>query len=67
LLPTRCIRETITENDWGDILRFFATIQLKITSASQLFRRLNSYSKQHSLYQALKEFGKIHKSLFILK
>ena len=67
LLPTRCIQENIIENNWDDILRFFATIQLKITSASQLFRRLNSYSKQHSLYQALKEFGKIHKSLFILK
>ena len=66
-LPTRCIQEKIIENDWDDILRFFATIQLKITSASQLFRRLNSYSKQHSLYQALKEFGKIPKSLFILK
>jgi TnpA family transposase len=67
LLPTSCIRESIIENDWDDILRFIATIQLKITSASQLFRRLNSYSKQHSLYQALKEFGKITKSLFILK
>jgi TnpA family transposase len=67
LLPTRCIQESLIENDWDNILRFFATIQLKITSASQLFRRLNSYSKQHSLYQALKEFGKIHKSLFILK
>jgi TnpA family transposase len=67
LLPTRCIQEGIIENQWDDILRFIATIQLKITSASQLFKRLNSYSKQHSLYQALKEFGKIHKSLFILK
>ncbi len=67
LLPTNCIRESIIENDWDDILRFIATIQLKITSASQLFRRLNSYSKQHSLYQALKEFGEITKSLFILK
>ena len=67
LLPTRRIRESIIENHWDDVLRFIATIQLKITSASQLFRRLNSYSKQHSLYQALKEFGKIPKSLFILK
>ena len=66
-LPTRRIRESIIEHHWDDILRFIATIQLKITSASQLFRRLNSYSKQHSLYQALKEFGKIPKSLFILK
>jgi TnpA family transposase len=67
LLPTSYIRESIIECNWEDILRFIATIQLKITSASQLFRRLNSYSKQHSLYQALKEFGKITKSLFILK
>ena len=28
-----------------------------------LFRRLNSYSKQHGLYQALKAFGQILKSL----
>ena len=28
---------------------------------------MNSYSKQHPLYKALKEFGKIPKTLFILK
>jgi TnpA family transposase len=32
-----------------------------------LFRRLNSYSKQHGLYQALKAFGQILKSHFILR
>jgi TnpA family transposase len=37
---------------WDDILRFIATIKLKETTASDLFRRLNSYSKQHGLYQA---------------
>jgi len=30
-------------------------------------KKLNSYSKQHPLYKALKEFGKIPKTLFILK
>ena len=49
------------------ILRFIATIKLKETTASDIFRRLNSYSKQHSLYQALKAFGQIPKSLFILR
>ena len=44
-----------------------ATIKLKETTASQLFKRLNSYSKQHPLWQALKEWGKIPKSEFILK
>jgi len=67
LLPDRCIRETLIEEQWDEILRFIATIRLKVATASQLFRRLNSYSRQHPLYQALKEFGKIPKTLFILK
>jgi TnpA family transposase len=52
---------------WDDILRFIVTIELKETTASDLFRRLNSYSKQHGLYQALKAFGQILKSHFILR
>ncbi|MBD9363791.1 Tn3 family transposase [Methylomonas fluvii] len=67
LLPDHYIRENQFEDQWDDVLRFIATIRLKIATASQLFKRLNSYSKQHPLYRALKEFGKIPKSLFILK
>jgi len=67
LLPHRVIREALIEPQWDEVLRFIATIRLKVASASQLFKRLNSYSKQHPLYQALKEFGKMPKSLFILK
>ncbi len=67
LLPDARVKEVIIENQWDEILRFIATIQLKIATTSQLFKRLNSYSHQHSLYKALKEFGKIPKSLFLLK
>jgi TnpA family transposase len=67
LLPDGYIKESLIESQWDEILRFIATIKLKETTASQLFRRLNSYSKQHPLYQALKEFGKIPKSDFILR
>lgn len=67
LLPHHCIRETLIEDQWDEIMRFIATIRLKITTASQLFKRLNSYSRQHPLYRSLKEFGKITKTLFILK
>ena len=52
---------------WDDILRLIATIKLKETTASDIFRRLNSYAKQHVLYRALKAFGQIIKSLFILR
>lgn len=66
LLPDRYIREALIEEQWDEVLRFIATIRLKAATASQLFRRLNSYSKQHPLYRALKEFGRIPKTLFIL-
>ncbi|MEI7995932.1 MAG: Tn3 family transposase [Methylococcaceae bacterium] len=56
LLPNTRVREAMLEKQWDEILRFIATIQLKITTASQLFKRLNAYSHQHSLYKALKEF-----------
>ena len=52
---------------WDDILRFIATIKLKETTASDIFCRLNSYSKQHGLYHALKAFGQILRSIFILR
>lgn len=61
--PHKYIKEELIEPHWDEILRFIATIKLKVTTASQPFRRLNSYSKQHPLYKALKEFGKIPKTL----
>jgi len=67
VLPDRYISTHFIEPYWDDILRFAASIKLKETTASQLFRRLNSYSKQHPLWLALKEFGKIVKTEFILK
>lgn len=67
ILPTHVVNTGNIENSYDEILRFIATIKLKRSTASQLLSRLNSYSTQHKLYQALKEFGKIIKSIFILK
>lgn len=67
ILPTGYIDTARIIQYWDDILRFITTIKLKETTASDLFRRLNSYSKQHGLYQALKAFGQILKSHFILR
>ena len=67
LLPDGYINTPLLEAQWDKMLRFITTIKLKETTASQLFRRLNSYSKQHPLYQVLKEFGKIPESDFILR
>ena len=65
--PDKTINETVIRDNWDDLLRLVATIKLKENTASDIFRRLNSYSRQHALYQTLKAFGQIIKSLFILR
>jgi len=67
ILPDGRIDRKIINEYWDDILRFVATIKLKEATASQLFRRLSSYSRQHPLYRALKQFGRIIMSLFLLR
>ncbi len=67
VLPKKRINTRIIKEQWDNILRFIATIKLKETTASQLFKRLSSYSRQHPLYRALKQFGRIIKTIFLLK
>ena len=66
ILPDKYVTVEIIKEQWDEILRLIATMKLKLTPASQIFKRLNSYTKQHRLYQALKAFGQIIKTLFIL-
>lgn len=65
--PDKAINDAAVRENWDDLLRLVATIKLKENTASDIFRRLNSYSRQHALYQTLKAFGQIIKSLFILR
>jgi TnpA family transposase len=66
--PAGYADDEIVIQQWDEILRMIATIKLNEVTASALFRRLNSYSKQHALYRTLKAFfGQIPKSLFILQ
>jgi len=67
ILPERYIDEELIRENWDDILRFIATLKLGESTASQIFKRLSSYSKQNPLYRALKEFGRIIKTIFILR
>lgn len=67
ILPHGSIRPDLIAPQWDDILRLVATIKLKEATASQLFKRLNSYARQHPLYVALREFGRIPKSDFLLR
>ena len=65
--PDNYINDALVRGNWDDLLRLVTTIKLKENTASDIFRRLNSYSRQHALYQTLKAFGQIIKSIFILR
>ena len=66
VLPSRSINKKLIEANWQDILRFMATIKLKQVTASTLLKRLSSYARANPLYKALKEFGRLIKSYYIL-
>lgn len=67
VFPKKRINTKIIQEQWDYILRLITTIKLKEATASQLFKRLSSYSRQHPLYRALKQFGRIIKTIFLLK
>lgn len=67
ILSGHRIRTNIVKDNWDLILRLVASIKTKEFKASTILKRLNSYDIQHSLQDAIKEFGRIIKSLFILE
>ena len=67
VLPIKQINIELIEEQWENILRFVLTIKERETTASQLLKRLTSYPKQHKTYLALREFGRIIKTKFLLE
>lgn len=54
-------------SQWDDLLRLAVSIKLGYVKASTILRRLNSYARQHPLYKALKELGRLYKTEYILR
>jgi TnpA family transposase len=60
-LKVNCIK-----THWDDILRLAVSIQQGSATASLLLRKLSSYPRQNGLAVALRELGRIERSIFIL-
>lgn len=65
--PTYYVNEDRITRNWDNIVRLIATIKLREHRASTILKRLGEYSNQHALQSALKEFGRVIKSIFMLK
>ena len=65
--PSHYVKADKIKGNWDNILRFCVTIMLRKHRASTILKRLSAYANQHPLQEALKEFGRIIKSIFVLK
>mgnify|MGYP001021823485 FL=1 len=60
------IKEPLVTANWPDILRSAATMVVGVMPPSQLLRKFASYPRQHELAVALREIGRIERTLFII-
>ena len=61
------IREGLIIQNWPDVLRSVATMAAGIMPPSQLLKKFASYPRQHELALALREIGRIERTLFIVE
>ena len=59
------IREDLIRQNWPDILRAVATMASGSIPPSQILKKLASYPRQHELALALREVGRVERTLFI--
>ena len=57
----------LIDRNWADILRVAATMSAGTMRPSQLLRKLAAYPRQNELPAALREVGRIERSLFIIE
>ena len=60
------IREDVIVRNWPDILRVAATLASGALPPSQLLRKFAAYPRQHELAVALREIGRLERTLFVI-
>ena len=57
----------LVEQNWEDMLRLAGSLKFRWTTPSLIIRKLQSFPRQHILTQALQEYGRLVKTIFILR
>jgi TnpA family transposase len=58
--------EKLIANHWNDVLRLTTSVRTGVVSASLMLKRLGAYPRQNGLALALREIGRIERTLFTL-
>jgi TnpA family transposase len=61
------VRTDLIERNWPDVLRLAASMALGAVQPSAILRKLASYPRQNELALALREVGRVERSLFLLR
>jgi len=61
------IRKGLISSNWPDILRIAATMTAGTIAPSQILRKLSSYPRQNDLAAALREIGRVERTLFMME
>ncbi len=64
---TETINNTRFIGQWDEILRFVGSIKKGWVTASLLVQKLQAYPRQHPLMRALQEYGRLLKTIHILR
>ena len=56
----------LIDRNWADILRVAATMAAGTMRPSQILRKLAAYPRQNELAAALREVGRVERSLFMI-
>lgn len=64
---TGTIKPQLIHTSWDEIVRVMASIKTRRVSASLILTKLSSYARQNSVYQGLRELGRVDKTKLILK
>lgn len=59
-------KENLITSNWSDILRIAATMTVGTIAPSQILRKLASYPRQNDLAAALREVGRVERTLFMV-
>ena len=60
------VDERLISSHWPDVLRLATSVRTGVTSASAMLERLGSYPRANGLALALREIGRVERTLFTL-
>ena len=64
---TGVLQENVIHQYWDEMLRFVGSLKLGYVTASLLIQKLQAYPRRHQLARALQAYGRLPKTLHILR